>query len=798
MLPRDVGAVAVRRLLEVVERPRHEGVVGDGSPVEIGAGARRRGRRATFAFRLYGHQRGRSEGFGRQSNPGLWHALRWLGWQGSGTAPPADRWYFFNRGGPQSGFGSVHRRGHLPTLSGFVALVSLFSTAVTVRAQSTTRPSLTTGSQLAAIAAEEDARGQAGLATTSRALRDPNPRIRAAAVRAVGRLQSTIHLNAIIGLLADPSPAVRLEAATALGQSLQQFRGSTADNSATISRAVDALTARATADPALRGVAARTLGRLPYADSAAARRGERAILAFLGNDQSAARIRAIPATTLEGVLHGLYGVARARRTLGAPSSDALAVMRHSVQYRGRGSADESAARVRRLAHLGVIAAGQASAEIVQSAIADSDEQVRRLAMTAQSQLPDTATRVSVVGRGSRDRSPMVRHEAARAWRAFSARDGCAPLIAAVNDDNPHVALAAIDGLSATCRDADRAGDALLNLIDAHRSDSPARATGRGGWHVHGHALVAAARTTPERARAIVRRDSDAGFWAVRVYAIRAATILRDTVTLQTAARDSNGNVREAALGGLAAVVGHGADSLFLAALTSPDYHVVLEAATALKGSSAGEALIEPLFAALERITEERRETSRDPRIALLERIGEAGGGRYAERLEPFRTDFDSTVAMRAAATLTQWTGQTVRAEPRPLDRPQETIEPLLAGEWRARVTMSAASGGGTFDVALFAREAPFTVARFVRLARAGYYNGLTFHRVEPGFVIQGGSPAATEYVGDGPFMRDELGAAQSYARHPWHFHPRARYRRRPALRQPDRQLPSRPRLHGVR
>jgi cyclophilin family peptidyl-prolyl cis-trans isomerase len=71
--------------------------------------------------------------------------------------------------------------------------------------------------------------------------------------------------------------------------------------------------------------------------------------------------------------------------------------------------------------------------------------------------------------------------------------------------------------------------------------------------------------------------------------------------------------------------------------------------------------------------------------------------------------------------------------------------------------MSPASGGGSFVVRLLTDEAPVTVARLVRLARAGYYAGLTFHRVEPTFVIQGGSPAATEYVGDGPFMRDEVG-----------------------------------------
>ncbi len=69
----------------------------------------------------------------------------------------------------------------------------------------------------------------------------------------------------------------------------------------------------------------------------------------------------------------------------------------------------------------------------------------------------------------------------------------------------------------------------------------------------------------------------------------------------------------------------------------------------------------------------------------------------------------------------------------------------------------ALAGGGSFDLALFTDEAPATVARIVRLIRAGYYDGLSIHRIVPNFVIQGGSPGANEYMGDGPFMRDEPG-----------------------------------------
>ena len=64
---------------------------------------------------------------------------------------------------------------------------------------------------------------------------------------------------------------------------------------------------------------------------------------------------------------------------------------------------------------------------------------------------------------------------------------------------------------------------------------------------------------------------------------------------------------------------------------------------------------------------------------------------------------------------------------------------------------------GNFTIQLLPEEAPITVAMFARLAESKYYNGLTFHRIVPNFVLQGGSPGASEYVGYSDFMRDELG-----------------------------------------
>ena len=63
---------------------------------------------------------------------------------------------------------------------------------------------------------------------------------------------------------------------------------------------------------------------------------------------------------------------------------------------------------------------------------------------------------------------------------------------------------------------------------------------------------------------------------------------------------------------------------------------------------------------------------------------------------------------------------------------------------------------GTIEFELYSDKAPKTVSNFVYLAEAGFYNGLTFHRVEPGFVIQGGDPQGTGAGGPGYNFPDEI------------------------------------------
>ncbi len=64
----------------------------------------------------------------------------------------------------------------------------------------------------------------------------------------------------------------------------------------------------------------------------------------------------------------------------------------------------------------------------------------------------------------------------------------------------------------------------------------------------------------------------------------------------------------------------------------------------------------------------------------------------------------------------------------------------------ARITLD---NGNTIDIEFYPQDAPKTVENFVKLAKQGFYNGLTFHRVVPDFVVQGGCPKGDGTGGPG-------------------------------------------------
>lgn len=69
---------------------------------------------------------------------------------------------------------------------------------------------------------------------------------------------------------------------------------------------------------------------------------------------------------------------------------------------------------------------------------------------------------------------------------------------------------------------------------------------------------------------------------------------------------------------------------------------------------------------------------------------------------------------------------------------------------------------GLMKVKFYEKDAPGTVANFVKLAKEGYYDGLTFHRVIPNFVIQGGCPDGNGMGGPGYTIDCELDGDNQY------------------------------------
>lgn len=85
-------------------------------------------------------------------------------------------------------------------------------------------------------------------------------------------------------------------------------------------------------------------------------------------------------------------------------------------------------------------------------------------------------------------------------------------------------------------------------------------------------------------------------------------------------------------------------------------------------------------------------------------------------------------------------------------------EAVEAEDLTGAVAEIEVEGYGTITVALDAGTAPITVANFVSLAESGFYDGLTFHRIMDGFMIQGGDPEGNGMGGSGTTIRGEFAA----------------------------------------
>jgi cyclophilin family peptidyl-prolyl cis-trans isomerase/HEAT repeat protein len=360
--------------------------------------------------------------------------------------------------------------------------------------------------------------------------------------------------------------------------------------------------------------------------------------------------------------------------------------------------------------------------------------------------------------------------------------------------------ASVDLLSRMVRDPDptvavNALRALGVIGDARGVAAAAGALRSTDGSVMGEALRALSALPPDRTLRdrIVPLVGHAEAW-IRAAALQAlARMDRDELALVLSGLDPDPSwmVR----GGLAAGLGQAADeraaTLLFGMLKDEDVRVlpaVLEALVKARGPDAADTLVRhlqhPDFAvrsAAAKGLADLKATGRSAALtaayraslpdadvdARLELVGalavQKDATARATLLEAARQDPARVVRERAAAALRTLGAEAPRPGPEAVERPPYDYREAMAPYdprpdvplYTPRVILHTRHG--TIEIHLNVVETPLTSASFMDLARRGFYNGLTFHRVVPGFVIQGGDPRGDGNGGPGYTIRCEIG-----------------------------------------
>jgi len=385
--------------------------------------------------------------------------------------------------------------------------------------------------------------------------------------------------------------------------------------------------------------------------------------------------------------------------------------------------------------------------------------------------------------------PLQRALGARGLGALKDPAAVERLLVLVSDEDPTVAMQALRALGAI-GDA-RGGPAAAAMLDA-KSDVVRREALRtlatlGGGRALGERLVrlVASRDPWIRAAAIgaLARSDREGFALVlsgmdpdRVFWVRSALATAlgkagDDMSiglLHAMLKDEDARVLPAVLEALRQARGRDALDTLARSLESPDLGVRVAAAEGIQALSPA-GLSGPLAAAWRRGLADG-EGELEARIAAVVALAAQKDDAAKSGLdEVARKDPSRAIRVRAARLLGELGGTPPDPEPERVRRPPLDYALLMAPyDPRAGVPLYTPRAFletryGTIEIHLDVVEAPLASASFVALARRGFYDGLTFHRVEPGFVVQGGCPRGDGNGGPGYALRCEI-TRRAYAR----------------------------------
>lgn len=270
------------------------------------------------------------------------------------------------------------------------------------------------------------------------------------------------------------------------------------------------------------------------------------------------------------------------------------------------------------------------------------------------------------------------------------------------------------------------------------------------------ALLALATGGVDDAAGLVTAAASAGERLMRARAAEAAARLGDLDTLLALQLDPEAMVRVAALEGLARGAGGALGDLVRRSLRDSDPTVRATALDLLAG--------EPVLAAAELapvIDAERGERMNDARLAGIRALVSRGRAEESERAAVVEAllrllEDEDPLARREAAA-----GLAGLGEARPGIGAAAPLHGL--GYYRQVLLQTTAARRvrvvterGPVEIELTCPQTPLTCLSFLQLAGQRYFDGLTFHRVVPDFVVQGGDPRGDGWGGPGYTLRDEV------------------------------------------
>ena len=279
------------------------------------------------------------------------------------------------------------------------------------------------------------------------------------------------------------------------------------------------------------------------------------------------------------------------------------------------------------------------------------------------------------------------------------------------------------------------------------------------------ALKALARTDPDTFMLVLSglgRDSD---WRVRV-ALAEGLAFTDveaaTHQLELLLQDEDTRVIPYVLQSMVKQQLPGVETFLLGYLKHEDV-VIRKTAANLLGAYRAKGASSLSDAELVSALDQAFEISQDDpsylaRAAILDTVAAIGGPTAQRILTEALSDPDWATRVRAAKSLDRLIPDVTHSEsirPAPGRRSVNFEAPALV-----RPTVSprvyVETDYGTIELELNVIDAPLTSDNFMTLARLGFYDGLTFHRVVPNYVVQGGDPRADSEGGPGYTLRDEL------------------------------------------